>query len=123
MIGIHHLLAFLFLAAAPGAAPVPPGDDEIAAQVESAVLARHRDIPLQRYARFYAHLPDGRVRAVYVFSNEGYPSTAGTPGEREWVDVARLPEIADGGCTVLNLEYDVRAGRLRSLDCNGPGGE
>ncbi len=123
MIRLPQLLAFLVLLAAPGAAPAGPGNDVIAADMERAFIARYPGVPLQRYARFFAHLPGERVRGIWVFSNEGYAPMAGTAGVRQWVTVDALPQIYDGACAVLNIEYDRRSGAIQEFDCNGLGGE
>lgn len=123
MIRVPHLLAFLALIVAPSSAPAGPTNDAIAAEMERAFIARYPGVQLQRYARFFAHLPGERVRGIWVFSNLGYPSMAGRPGEREWVAVEALPQISDGACAVLNIEYDRPSGAIQELDCNGLGGE
>lgn len=45
------------------------------------------------------------------------------PRERRWVQGKYLPSdgISDGGCTVVNIRYDVAADRVTQIFCNGQG--
>ena len=70
--------------------------------------------PLAAYDRYYALRQDASgarlVAAVYVGSR--------TPG-RHWVTEAELPMIDDGGCHIVSLVYDLEAGRIQNVYCNG----
>lgn len=104
-------------------APVGAGKQAVAREIERQVRSRHPDVPLERFARFYSFASDTVVRGVYVFANEGYEPIVGQVGEVKWTTLAGLPAISDGGCTVLNVEYDTAIGQLRTVECNGPGEE
>ncbi|MDB5707902.1 MAG: hypothetical protein JWN66_5018 [Sphingomonas bacterium] len=41
-------------------------------------------------------------------------------GKRRWLDDPRdLPDISDGGCTQITIEYDVASKRFLHVACNG----
>lgn len=41
-------------------------------------------------------------------------------GQRQWVEKTnKLPVIADGGCGVITVIYDPKAGAVKSVTCNG----
>jgi len=73
---------------------------------------------LQDYARYYAGVFDGggrrMVRGVYIrFEPERYPRGTHIVPENA------LPMILDGGCGVIEVRFDVAAGRALWAACNG----
>lgn len=72
--------------------------------------------PLPAYARYYSgqaahghHLLIGE----FVFGDE-------EPGVRV-VSPEKAPKILDGGCSVVNLKYDVEKKKVLAIFCNGVG--
>lgn len=81
-------------------------------EIESRVVLPKRALPLADYQRFYALGEPGKVRGVYRASSTN-------AGERHWYDDAKqLPEIMDGGCGVLELDYDLTTKRV-DVWCHG----
>lgn len=101
---------------------------------------------LQSYARAYQFSSRTMVRATYFPAEEpfGYafcdrikgmgPEMSGDAaavcppplgmraGERRWFDDhVFLPGDCDGGCTQVNVEYDMTTGRITLVRCNGIG--
>ena len=84
-------------------------DASLAVEIENKVVAARPDLPIARYARVYAHQPDGTVTAIY----------SGVGGTSRWTTPDKLPVIYDGGCGVLTVRYDQKRHRLIGVDCNG----
>lgn len=78
--------------------------------------------PLDRYVRYYSgEWVDGarRVRGVFlVASIAALTQRGGVTGIRV-VTSDDLPDISDGGCGVIELEYDVASDHVISLACHG----
>jgi hypothetical protein len=64
--------------------------------------------PLKAYRRYYRR-EGGEVLAVYV---------AGEKPGREWVPHQEAFSIHDGGCTVVNVRFEVQSKRIDAF-CNG----
>lgn len=75
---------------------------------------------LEQYARYYA--TDGnRVVATYITlvdpANRYYDLPA---GQQRWLDDHRnLPAVSDGGCSIVNVIYDLKVGSAPEAFCNG----
>lgn len=49
-----------------------------------------------------------------------YVASQTPAGKRRWYKSARsLPFISDGGCTQVNVEYDILSQRVIAVSCNG----
>ena len=114
----YLLLSLVAAATVGGCRQSLPENGVLATRIERQVVASHPDVRLERYARFYAHGPNASIQAVYVYANVGYEPMYGRSGQTVWTTPAELPVISDGGCTVLNIEYDAVADALRSVRCN-----
>ena len=80
-------------------------------RVEASAILPAGAHPLSGYARFYAWSDERRtVRATFV----GNEITG-----RKWVQYSELPVLNDGGCSVVNIVYDVAKGEVTKLWCNG----
>ncbi len=95
----------------PAVAVASPGARETALmdRIEAAIVLPppHK---VSGYSRSYAWSKGGsKVVAVYD----------GGENERKWVREDELPLIADGGCYVINVVYDVRTAKIESVRCNG----
>ena len=119
-------MSIRFLATIAAAALAACGQGEsgfdskaVAAEIEREVAARHPGAKPERHARFYARMADGSVRGIWAFANEGIDPIVGKAGEIVWTLPNDLPLINDGGCAVLNIEYDLERHSLRSFSCNG----
>lgn len=91
----------------------------LSSKIEKQLVAKHSDIDLQRFARFYAHENSVSVSAVYLFANSGYEPMEGEAGKVYWVSSKDMPEVMDGGCSVINLSYNKITDTLVSVFCNG----
>ena len=89
-------------------------DPKLIAKLEALIKipgeAGYTPIPLSKYARYYAGVtvngrrmirgelvlddPDGKVLGIFV------------------VPEAKFPPVADGGCDIVNLQYDVATARI-----------
>jgi hypothetical protein len=99
---------------------------------------------LADYARYYAFDENGLVVGVYApgyvapnaddaceemledFTTREVPCPSETDSDRlladqrRWVDdTDKLPLIMDGGCSVITVIYDPKAGEVKSAYCNG----
>ncbi len=103
------LLMFAALGQAPDRVAVPAqGGRSLANQptmtqvqeAEAHYAPHGSQRPLSSYARFYWLAPDGRLLGKYV--DFGPRPAHGI----HIVSEAQVPSTADGGCSVLNVEYD-----------------
>lgn len=122
----HQLLAAIVLAgcaqppagnAADNAAPAAAPADEQAAimdRIEREVRLPEGTRPLGEYGRYYAwqDREDGVRKVIAVYLHEPNPA-------RHWVAETALPLVLDGGCGIVSLSYDVAAGRIEHVACNG----
>jgi hypothetical protein len=117
--------------------------DKLMDLIESRVKLPDGAGPLSEYARHYALDEKGFVVGVYAPGNRapnpdeiceelledlttrkipcvGAETNRLLAGQRQWVDnTDRLPLILDGGCSVITVVYDPKAGRVKSATCNG----
>ena len=127
MKAVQRLALLAVLACAQASAPAQPGPAAAAASPgptaeQAAIMDRiEREVrlpagagPLGAYERYYALHQDDRgtrvVAAIYV--------RGGTPGRR-WVEETGQPMIADGGCDVIEVIYDLTTQRIQTVACNG----
>jgi hypothetical protein len=102
-----------------GATPEARRQDAIMDRIERAVRLPDGAEPLAAYARYYG-ISGGRVEAIYVLPSIGLSQGALAAGRRRWVgDVRQLPGISDGGCAVVEVRFDLTAGRIERVACNG----
>jgi hypothetical protein len=74
--------------------------------------------PLKDYERYYA----GIVRNGHRMIRAEFVALGITPQARGQVHITsedKFPVIMDGGCGIVSLLYDVEAGRIVSVGCNG----
>ena len=115
--------------------------------VERQVRLPTGAVALERYARAYAFGPNDRVAAYYFLPDErrdvsdcrgaqaGGALNAGQialicpppigmePGERRWCATERhLPVVYDGGCSYIEVEFDMRRDSIVRVECNGSAG-
>jgi hypothetical protein len=77
--------------------------------------------PLKDYARYYAfYLKDGHRRIEGEFVADPF-AAEGAAGVHIVSSRKSFPLIADGGCSVVHVVYDVDTGKLVYFDCNGMG--
>lgn len=98
---------------------------------------------LPRYARAYKFTSPDRVSAFYFIPDDSFdgefctvarsggrtngqiallcpPPDGMEPGERRWFrDDVDLPDVLDGGCSYITVEYDVQRKAITSASCNG----
>lgn len=103
--------------APPPAAPARTENEQaIMERIEREVRLPEGAGALASYARYYAwqQRDDGVRKVIAVYVNV----TGESPG-RYWVAENALPVIMDGGCGIISLSYDVAAGRIEHVACNG----
>lgn len=100
-------------------------DAAISTRIEANFVAKHSDVDLYKFARFYVHNNYGSVSALYIFKNssdrywtENNRSFPIQPGKVYWVERSELPNVMDGGCTVINVSYNTITDALVSVECN-----
>lgn len=71
-------------------------------------------LALGEYDRYYAYDNWGNVLGIYIASG-----SETRPGSRKWVPLAELPIILDGGCGIVNIEFDLLSQKVVSTYCNG----
>lgn len=91
--------------------PAAPTQAEIRA-LEAAVVLPPGASPLSTYNRRYAVVVQDSSRHILgVHFDNGGKIVFTTP--------ERLPRVLDGGCGVVNVEYDVTAKRFLAVTCDG----
>ena len=113
--------------------------DDIERQIELPAGARH----LENYARAYRESAPNRVSAIYFTplkpdpdfcrgARSGGADNAGqialscpppdgmNQGERRWFPGKQaLPDVLDGGCNYIDVEFNVGSRRIISAECHG----
>ena len=80
--------------------------------LEASVVLPPGASPLSKYNRHYAVVVQGSIRHILgVYIGDGGKLYVTTP--------EKLPRVLDGGCGVVNVEYDVTTNRFLSVTCNG----
>ena len=139
-----HLLPVAVFGLLACTSPERPKDDKLLDLIESRVRLPEGSGRLSAYARHYAADENGMIIGVYA---PGYrppgpdeaceevliegSTTREVPcpedeadrllaGQRRWVENGgKLPGIMDGGCSVITVVYDPKAGVVKSATCNG----
>jgi hypothetical protein len=112
-------------------------------RIDGALVLPAKARPLREYARYYAQRPDGKI-AVFLtaYTYQGPlpadngcsemlinstseevpcdPATEPKAGERHWINIERMPEASDGGCSIINAVYNPSTQRIAGSRCNGP---
>jgi hypothetical protein len=112
---MRYLLATFLLSAcnviSENSSTSAPDAPSIISDLERKIRLPSESGPLQSYDRYYfMHAP--RITGVYVRSKSG-------TGSARQVKEAELPSIQDGGCDVINLEFDIEQEEFIKLFCNG----
>ena len=96
--------------------------EKLEAAVESGTPKHGEQLrPLKDYARYYAfYLEDGHRRIAAEFVADPFVQE-GAGGVHVVSSKDSFPAIADGGCSVVHVVYDVDTGKLVYFDCNGMG--
>lgn len=101
-------------AAAPRA--VAPDREQAALmdRIEREVRLPEGAGPLADYGRYYAwqDREDGIRKVIAIYVREPDPA-------RHWVAETQLPLVLDGGCSIVSLSFDIAAGRIEAVTCNG----
>jgi len=92
--------------------PYPPWtlDPAIVRQLEARAVMPEGTKPIDAYTRYYVPGYDHERRVVYGLLKEG--------GDKR-IHLSNGPIIMDGGCSVVELIFDVTAGQVTSIKCNG----
>lgn len=109
--------------AGPGQPPQPDPvmrpdvtQDALMDRIEREVRLPGEARPLATYRRLYAwHEDKDGTRTVVGY----YENLLGSPPGRHWVTESDFPLIADGGCGVIRLIWNVAAQRIEQINCNG----
>jgi len=68
---------------------------------------------LEQYSRYYAGATRNGIQVVLA------TYISGLNVSRIIASEAALPRILDGGCDIVNVEYDVKRHRFVAIYCNG----
>jgi hypothetical protein len=102
--------------------PDPATIQKLEATIQEGDYLKRGGAPLNlaRYARYYAGYTDNRHRLI---AGEFIRSTIveRAPGIQLLPDREKFPVIFDGGCSVINVVYDVDSAKMLSVNCNGVG--
>jgi hypothetical protein len=111
-------LAELVLGDVLCAADAPPGTywvptTSVVAELEHGLSLPQGAYPLAKYTRYYTGLiRNGRhvVRGIFV---GGAPKVVIVKSE------LALPVVMDGGCHIINVDYEVESHKVLQVFCNG----
>jgi len=113
-----------FAVAAPAGATLPRGrpywtpTPAQVAKLESQTSRKPGMAPTWRYGRDYAGVTlDDRKMIVGRWVRDDSGRTIGV----RIGPLSAIPDIADGGCSVVSVMYDVKTEHLVSMTCNGNG--
>lgn len=88
----------------------------LAVEIERAVVMPERARPIDAYDRNYALTGVGTVVGRYQLASARRPPA----GRRRWFDdPADIPMIFYGGCSQVNVEYNLATRRVVTVSCNG----
>jgi hypothetical protein len=79
----------------------------------------HAPIPLKKYLRYYA---GATINGRRMIRGEFLLFDAFDSSKRPGIYIVAedgLPSVFDGGCSVVNLLYDLETARIVSISCNG----
>jgi hypothetical protein len=97
----------------------PDKGDVMAAEIERQVAVKLKGIRYDQYARYYAASAKDEILAVFLFSGDTKDIFERPGGKRYWVQEDQLPKVTDGGCSVINVTYNIKIGRVREASCQG----
>ena len=113
----HGTVPYFQLLAPTGVRVDLPAVDRsaLAAEIERVVVMPERAHAIDAYDRNYALTGVGTVVGRYQIA-----SARQTPaGQRRWFDdPADIPIIFDGGCSQVNIEYDLTSRKVVTVSCN-----
>lgn len=66
---------------------------------------------LSAYSRYYAATGNDVVTGVFLLHGEG---------GMHIVSPKELPSVQDGGCAVVTVRFDIKAGKILGVACNAP---
>ncbi len=134
-------LAVIFVAAQAATYPSPREKVRLMNAIDAAVHLPRKAHPLNKYARFYALRPDGKIAALFDANTktkrpkDWVCSTYGPNGklqsipcppddrpranEQRWVNYRDLPLILDGGCGVIAIVYNPQSAKIEETACHG----
>jgi hypothetical protein len=87
------------------------GTNALMDAIENQVKLPGGSAPLDQYNRSYAYPGDGTVVGVYI-------NLSGRQPGRSWVSNTELPQIADGGCSVVTILYSPKTNHVTDAMCN-----
>lgn len=133
------------LAISSCAAADDPGHEQIMDRIEAKLRLPAGASPLGAYARTYAYAADGKVVGNYFVPMASSPADAFcqgakrygrdngqialacpppdgmAAGQRRWyAKPGMLPQVDDGGCAFVDIEFDPKTSAVLSAECHGP---
>jgi hypothetical protein len=90
-------------------------DPALIQRIEKQLVLPPGTKPLEAYTRYYWGTASGERRILGGTFLYRFGEAAGVRNGSE----ADVPQIMDGGCAVVHLEYDIQDGRTVSIFCNG----
>jgi len=89
----------------------PSPEERLMSRIEALVVMPTGTSPLHEYTRSYAWAP-GKTKVTAIFFRDGL-------NKRKWVPEGELPQIFDGGCSVVTVVFDVGLDKIERVGCNG----
>ncbi|SEM20168.1 hypothetical protein SAMN05428989_3346 [Pseudoxanthomonas sp. GM95] len=107
------LLAALLMSACTGPDVRRLDGAQLMKTLEQQVTLPKGASPLSDYTRYYTLTNDGMLVGIYVKDFDGGDRQAHLASERE------MPIFFDGGCSVIEVQYDPDANKVLRIRCNG----
>lgn len=107
------LFAAMLMSACTGSGVNQLDGAQLVKALEQQVRLPKDASPLSDYTRYYTLTADGMLVGVYVKDFDG--------GDRQahLVSKSEMPIFFDGGCHVINVQYDPDANKVLHVFCNG----
>ena len=109
------LLAFSFAMAFSSSASETKMSPKDILTIESNIALPKGAHPIATYSRYY-YITDvdglNKLIGYYLYENAKNPGI-------HWIQPNSLPMMADGGCRVVHIEYDLINKKLLKARCNG----
>jgi hypothetical protein len=144
--GCHHarMKWYIFIVLALAGCEKQSQETKMISVIESEIRLPARAHSLDAYSRIYAYAPDNKIVAIYLMpskpdqrlceeekeiernSKGGGASQFCPPpkgliaGEQRWIaDYRMLPGAHDGGCSYVDVQYDLTSKSFMKVACHG----
>lgn len=120
-----HLLTLLATLALIGCGIAEPRKDSVATSdsvlatsIEGLVRTERSDLDVDKYIRLYTRDGPDDIEGLYLIPIDDLPH-GWKPGTSYWVKRSEFPIVMDGGCSVIEIRYNISSKTLVSVSCNG----